>query len=149
MKVFNDLGFSSYQSDYPFNMIEKKGSVLSPIYPLLNSLADKNFIFFRNIYKMPIHKEFQIFFIDIEKKAVLHKEQVITNKTNEIEINKSLINENVYMFSDKYVGIPIFISIKDKNISMEHTHPPHHYIISKDKYHTVRNIKEKINEIIN
>ena len=47
-------GFSSYQSEYPFDMIEKKGSILTPISTLLNLNADKNYLIFKNIYKIQL-----------------------------------------------------------------------------------------------
>ena len=40
----NQGGFSSYQSEYPYSMITKKGTILSSISSLANSNADKNFI---------------------------------------------------------------------------------------------------------
>ena len=52
----NDGGFSSYQSEYPFEMIGKKGSILSPVYTLLNPMAEKNYIFFKNIFNLPIQE---------------------------------------------------------------------------------------------
>jgi hypothetical protein len=36
-------GFSSYQSEYPYDMIPKNGSVLSSIFSLTNINANKNF----------------------------------------------------------------------------------------------------------
>ena len=38
-------GFSSYQSEYPYEMTIKNGSVLSPLSILLNNRNDYNFIF--------------------------------------------------------------------------------------------------------
>ena len=39
--ILQDGGFSSYQSDYPYYLIGKKGSILSPISNLLNNNNDK------------------------------------------------------------------------------------------------------------
>lgn len=141
-------GFSSYQSDYPYSMIEKKGNVLSSINSLANSLAETNRIYFKNIYELPINKEFDIFFVDIDKRKVLKKVKALTNKTNEIEIEKKYIKPNIYLFSDKYIGIPIYVSIDNNHISMEHTHPPHEYILSKDRFRIVSDKKNEIYEII-
>ena len=44
-------GFSSYQSEYPFSMILKTGSILSPISSLANEDAEKNYVFIKNIYQ--------------------------------------------------------------------------------------------------
>ena len=49
----NNKGFSSYQSEYPFNMSKKKGSIFSPLGTLLDSSAEKNILFFKNIYFEP------------------------------------------------------------------------------------------------
>ena len=38
-------GFSSYQSEYPFDMVTKKGSILSSLSSLCNRSADENIIF--------------------------------------------------------------------------------------------------------
>ena len=46
------------------------------------------------------------------------------------------------------IGIPIFCSIKNKHISLEHTHPPHTYIMSEDKFKIVSELKKEFSEII-
>ena len=42
-----DGGFSSYQSEYPFQMIIKKGNILTSISTISNKNADKNYLIFR------------------------------------------------------------------------------------------------------
>ena len=61
-------GFSSYQSEYPFNMINKNGTILTPISTLLNINADKNYLIFKNIFFKPLQKKFPASFIDIKEK---------------------------------------------------------------------------------
>ena len=149
MKIeIKDKGFSSYQADYPYNLTLNTGNVLSPVSTLLNKSSDKNFIFFKNIYFKPIKKEFYIYFIDINKKEILHKEIAFTNQTNQIIVDPELIRSQNYIFSDNYLGIPIYVSIKNNHLSMEHTHPPHLYILGDDKFKKIAKIKKEINEII-
>lgn len=149
LKVFNkNFGYSSYQSDYPFKMINKNGNITSSLYLLTNKNADKNYLFFRNIFYKPIHDKFELYIVDINQKKVLFKKEIISNYSNLIEIQKEYINENSYIFTKKYLGIPIYISLLDGHISFEHTHPPHTYILSKKKYELVGKIKANINEII-
>ena len=62
---------------------------------------------------------------------------------------KEFIKPEVFLFTDKYIGIPIFCSIKNKHISIEHTHPPHEYILSEDKFRIVSELKKEVSEIIN
>ena len=142
-------GFSSYQSDYPFSMVTKKGSILSALSSLCNKNADQNIIFFKNIYELPIQEEFCVFFVNIKTMKVLKKEVVSTNFLNEIIVEKEFIKPEVFLFTDKYIGIPIFCSIKNKHISLEHTHPPHTYILNEDKFRIVSELKKEFSEIIN
>jgi hypothetical protein len=142
-------GFSSYQSDYPFSMVTKKGSILSALSSLCNKNADQNIIFFKNIYELPIQEEFCVFFVNIKTMKVLKKEVLSTNFLNEIIVEKEFIKPEVFLFTDKYIGIPIFCSIQDKHISFEHTHPPHEYIMSEDKFKLVSELKKEFSEIIN
>jgi hypothetical protein len=144
-----DGGFSSYQSDYPFSMIKKKGSILSPVSNLLNKNSDKNMILIRNIFEEPIREKFNLFFVDLLKKKVLKNQVILTNFTNEIVVDSNLIEPNVYIYTDKYLGIPIYLTIKNKHISFEHTHPPHHYILSGDKFKKISDIKKEVHEIVN
>ena len=142
-------GFSSYQSEYPFSMVTKKGSILSSLSSLCNKNADQNIIFFKNIYELPIQEEFCVFFVNIKTMKVLKKEVVSTNFLNEIIVEKEFIKPEVFLFTDKYIGIPIFCSIKNKHISLEHTHPPHIYILNEDKFRIISELKKEFSEIIN
>ena len=145
---FLDGGFSSYQSEYPFNMTIKKGSILSSLSSLCNRDADKNIIFLKNIYELPIQDEFGIFFVNLKTKKILKKIVGITNFLNEIVVEKEFIQPEVFLFTDNYLGVPIFCSIKDKHISLEHTHPPHEYIMNNDRFRIVNELKKEFREII-
>ena len=48
-----------------------------------------------------------------------------------------------------YLGIPVFCSEYDGNISVEHTHPPHEYILSEDKFKIISEIKKQVTNMIN
>ncbi len=149
LKIYlNNGGFSSYQSEYPYNMINNKGNILSPLSILLNKNADKNFLFLRNIYIKPIHEEFNLFFLDIHKKKIEEKIKIKTNYSNLIEINKNLIKPEIYIFTENFLGIPMYISQKESHLSFEHTHPPHEYILSNNKFKIIKELKNQINEII-
>ena len=140
-------GFSSYQSEYPFDMVQKKGQILSPVYPLLNKDANENYIFLKNIYKQPIQTQFKVYFVDIKKNIVVEEIGCITNKTNKITISNKLIDPNIYLITDSFLGIPIFCSILNGFMSLEHTHPPHLYILSKDRFEIIKKLKGKIFDI--
>ena len=64
-------------------------------------------------------------------------------------IDNDLIDPENYLITNKFLGIPMFISINKNHISFEHTHPPHEYILSKNKFEIIKNLKQEIYEIIN
>ncbi len=142
-------GFSSYQSEYPFNMVNKKGTILTPINTLLNKGADENILIFRNIFFKPIKKKFVANFIDIKRKKIIKEISFFTNTTNFFEIDDKLLDPNIYLSTQEFIGIPIYLSIKNKHLSMEHTHPPHEYFFGKNKFKNVKMLKDRINEIFN
>ena len=149
LKIFiKDGGFSSYQSEFPFRMVCKTGSVLTPINSLLNKDADNNYILFRNIYEYPIQENFNCYLIDYKSKKILDKFIVKTNFTNILEVKKEYISTNIFFFSEKYLGVPVFISVKNKFISFEHSQPLHEYILGMEKFEKVEILKKKFNEII-
>jgi hypothetical protein len=141
-------GFSSYQSEYPFSMVMKNGSILSPISTLLNQDADKNLIFFKNIFYLPTFKNFKAYLIDIKKNIILKDFNLKTNFSNEIEIEDKFLYGDVFFYSPKFLGIPLYVSVKNNHLSFEHTHPPHHYILSDNKFEIISNLKDRIKKII-
>ena len=145
----NNGGFSSYQSEYPYGMITKKGSILSSVSALANSEAEENYILIRNIYEKPIEDNFGVYLLNIVTKKVEQKFEVKTNYTNCIKIEKKNIKPEIFLTTDKYLCIPMYFSLKNNFLSFEHTHPPHEYILSKNKFKKVSDLKKEINEIIN
>ena len=54
---------------------------------------------------------------------------------------KGIYQDNLLIQNKMYVG--------NKHVSLEHTHPPHEYILSNNKFQKVAILKNEINEIIN
>ena len=144
----NKLGFSSYQSEYPFRMIKIKGSILSSVSSIANKEADKNYILLKNIFEKPVQQIFNGYLVDINQKIILENYKLKTNYSNLLLIKNNYIKPEVYFITDQFLGIPVYISEKNGHLSMEHTHPPHTHILSGNKYNVVKNLKERINEII-
>tara|TARA_B100001057_G_scaffold499838_1_gene612085 strand:- start:5843 stop:6604 length:762 start_codon:yes stop_codon:yes gene_type:complete len=145
---FNDGGFSSYQSEYPFSMTTKKGTILSSVSSIANTDADKNYILIRNIFEKPIEENFNAYLVNYKSKNIEEQFQIKTNYTNCIEINNKLIKPEIFLVTDNFLGIPMYASVRNNFISLEHTHPPHEYILSKNKFLRISNLKKEINEII-
>ena len=139
-------GFSSYQSEYPYSMATKKGTILSSISSIANTDAEKNYVLIKNIFEQPIEENFKVYLVNYKIKRIEEKFEVKTNNTNCIEINNKLIKPEIFLVTDKYLGIPMYVSIKNNFLSFEHTHPPHSYT---NKFEKVTNLKKEINEIIN
>ena len=150
LRVQNKFGgFSSYQSEYPLSMIKKQGNVISQISSLANKNKEKNFLYFRNIYFEPTIKPFNVYIFDIIQKKVLYAQTFYTNTLNKIVIENKFISPNSFFFSEHYLGIPVYFSEDHGHISLEHTHPPHTYIISENKYEIVSNLKNYAKKIVN
>lgn len=66
--VLNNGGFSSYQSEYPYEMVLKKGTILSSVSSIANKNAEKNYIFIRNIFFEPVHENFNAYLVNINLK---------------------------------------------------------------------------------
>ena len=142
-------GFSSYQSEYPYSMTTKKGTILSSISSIANTDADKNYVLIKNIFEQPIEENFKVYLVNYKNRSIEEKFQIKTNHTNCIEINNKLIKPEIFLVTEKYLGIPMYVSVKNNFLSFEHTHPPHEYILSDNKFLKVANLKKEINEIIN
>ena len=66
-------GFSSYQSEYPYSMITKKGTILSSISSLANTDADKNYILIKNIFEEPLEDNFKAYLLNHKTKTIEEK----------------------------------------------------------------------------
>jgi hypothetical protein len=130
-------------------MIEKKGSILSSVSSLANINADHNYIFIKNIFAEPIVKIFNVYLVDIIQKKIEEKFEIQTNYTNCFELKKSLIKPEIFLVSKDYLGIPMYVSVENNHVSFEHTHPPHEYILSNNKFKKISDLKKEINEIVN
>lgn len=145
---YKNQGFSSYQSEYPYELIIKEGTTLSQISSLTDAEADKNFIIFKNIFHLPIKKKFKGYFVNYEKKKIIYECELVTNKTNFIEIPSSIIKPEVFFVTKDFLGIPIYLTLKNGHLSLEHSHPPHEYILGQNKFKKVYELKKELNEIV-
>jgi hypothetical protein len=149
LKIYNKIGeFSSYQAEYPLEMCERTGSILTPISSFVNQ-EQNNIAVFKQIYYLPVKKTFFVYILDLLTKKVLKKQTFYTNSTNIINLSKLKQIKNCCIYSEDYLGIPIFISYgKKRGISMEHSHPPQIYLLSKNKFKVISNLKRKVKEIV-
>ncbi len=143
-----DTEFSSYQSEYPIEMTKKNGAILTPVNSFQNINQD-NFMIFKQIFNLPLKIEFSIYLINFLSNKVILKKNFRTNSTNYIDLTNVKDLNNCFFYSEKYLGIPLFISFgKKEGISMEHSHPPHIYMLSPNKYEIISNLKLKAKKIV-
>ena len=129
-------------------MATKKGSVVTSVNSLINDNADKNYILFRNIFHEPIENKFKAYLVDYKNKRILTEYELRTNNSNFVEIEKKYIKDGIFFVTQNYIGIPMYVSIKNNFLSFEHTHPYDTFTFGKDKYLIASNLKKEINEII-
>jgi hypothetical protein len=142
-------GTSSYQSEYSYKMATKNGSILSPLDVLLDKNADKNFLIFKNIYIKPFVKKHFLYLINKNKREIIERYEVFSNTTNLIQIKNEYIGSNLYLFTKDLLGIPLYLSVMNNHLSLEHTHPPLHYLFGKNALEIVNNVKKEFKSIIN
>lgn len=138
-------GFSSYQLEYPHDMTNKKSGIVSIANSLFDKKADKLFLLFRNIYYRPVVQQFDLSIIELrDPSKILKTFKAYTNKTNFFEIDKIFLENEIVIVSKNYLGIPIYINeYRSGMMSMEHTHPPHTYIMGPEKFKLVDKFKKK------
>ena len=144
VEIFNDSGgFSSYQSEYPYQMATRKGAIFSSIATLSNPSAIKNGLFFRNIYEHPVHNEFPGWVVNKRTCEVKKSFVLRTNTTNYISLEDLDEDPDLVFYAKGFLGIPIYVS-EDKTgqLSFEHTHPPHSNVFAR--FDLVNKIKKSI-----
>ena len=148
LSVKNETGaISSYQSEYPYQMTQRKGSIYSSISTLGNFHALENGVFVRNIYDEPFQNEFDGYIYDYKSETVLKKITLITNSCNFISFDDVEDNGSLILFCKDFLGVPIYFSkSKAGNLSLEHTHPPHENIQGPDRFKIVSMIKKELDE---
>ena len=115
---------SSYQSEYPYGMTQRRGRVHSPI-DMLATVDTDSLIFFRNIHHEPNQSEVKAGLIKPKDFSLVRQFKVKSNCTNVIELNSEEISQGYYFVVDGLLGIPIYCNRSPSGISLEHTHPPH------------------------
>ena len=137
--------FSSYQMEYPYSMTTKNGRILSSLSMLLSKKAELNRAISETFFK-PVIEKFQIHIINIKEKKLLATFDCKTNYTNEININEKFIIKQFYFIRKVFRYSNIFSS-KNNHLSLEHTHPPHLYLMGSEKFDITKFKDNIINEI--
>ena len=143
-------GFSSYQSDYPYGMTTRLGSLYTECGNLTFDQSNSVGIFIKNIYFEPIQDSFPIFLYDDLEQEVIITFDISLNRTNFIDLTQYKERlANCFLFAPKFIGAPIYVvEHSDEGLSFEHTHPPTESIAGEDRFNLIKGIKERANEKI-
>ena len=133
IEIKNKHGNStSYQGEYPYSMTRRNGVVVCSLDALTTPTA-QNFLLYRNISAEAVSRKSDGYFFCLKTQTTLKKIKLFSNTTNIINIEKKYLEREIVFISTNLLGIPIFLSQdQNGNLSMEHTHPPHANMISKD-----------------
>ena len=83
LRISNSFGgFSSYQSEYPYSMTTRRGSIISSINMLFDKNSDENYLIFVNILSEPLEKNFTIYLLNLKKKRL--KKNLMYSQTKSI-----------------------------------------------------------------
>ena len=72
--------------------------------------------------------------VNINLRKIEDEFVIKTNYTNYFEIKNSLIKPEIFLVTKGFLGIPMYVSTNKNHVSFEHTHPPHEYILSQNKF---------------
>lgn len=151
-RIMNHQGaFSSYQSEYPFRMMrsaQKTYGITSTISTLTNPRGE-NSVLFANFSATPCIREQPAYFIDAAKRTVLAQATITTNTVSRISIPTQLLaNPHCTFYCPHTMGIPIYLAETSGHLSVEHTHPPHEYILDQERFKIVGQLKKELYEIV-
>lgn len=115
---------SSYQSEYPFEMLKVRSSIVSNC-GLLTSRVGENYLVLVSIIDEPVIHDIQCAIIDRKSGVSLTTFTAHTNRVTVYKLDDCCISGNCYLCAKGYPMIPIYLNSADDGLSFEHTHPPH------------------------
>ena len=144
LAVQNTAGnVSSYQSEYPFEMLPLRGGIVSNINILSNAHdGARNYLIFVSIQDVPENKEIKLEIRNLSGE-IFYETFSLANRVEVIELSHNWLRDECYLVSQGGVGIPIYMATINKKISLEHTHPPHEALFGLDAHKLVRQYKER------
>jgi hypothetical protein len=123
---------SSYQSEYPFEMLRVRSSIVSNS-GLLTSQTGDNYLVLPSIIDEPIIQDFQCALIHKPSGETLTTFTACTNRVTVHKLDNKLLSCNCYLFAQEFPMVPIYLNISDGGLSFEHTHPPHDAFFGNSK----------------
>ena len=129
LKLMSSLATTSYQGEYPPEMLKIKNETLVSICPLIQEEENViNRIYFINLKSTPEIERKKIYLSNVITGQRLETITVFTNQCTEIHVPQINWNmhKQLYLHSDEIAGIPLYFT-SNKNFSdfsLEHSQPP-------------------------
>tara|TARA_B100000315_G_C14578033_1_gene588954 strand:- start:2186 stop:2953 length:768 start_codon:yes stop_codon:yes gene_type:complete len=141
-------GFSSYQSEYPFRMTTKLGTLYSDCGSLTGANGTLVGVFVKNIHIYPVEDDVPLYLYDDREGEVVSTLKVGLNRTTFIDLSdfKNRL-AHCFLFAKNFLGVPIYvIEYENGSLSFEHTHPPHEAIGGTKRFELVNMLRKKASE---
>lgn len=137
---------TSYQGEYPGNMIENENGTLLTLSPLIQLKSGlKSKLILVNLGAKPGVEKCQVQFAQMKKQKILLQTSVKRNHCNILDLSVLNCDESdpVCLFSNELTGIPIFLThdLEFTKMSMEHTHPPAEMLVFGNKWELQNKMK--------
>lgn len=144
--IKNDVGgFTSYQSEYPFSMVGRRGGLISSIDTLKNDSGKMNALFIRNVFHEPIQDNYPATILETANNTVLDEIELRTNTSNFIDLAPFRGHNGLYVMAKGFLGVPVYFSEGPSGaLSMEHTHPPHESVRGPSMPALVKRYRDEI-----
>lgn len=128
--IGNEHCFASYQGEIPYTFFNNKVSLVSCSPMLQNKNGSRTYFILVNLFKEPNNNSFQVDIHTLDKKKI-KSVNFSSNTINCVDITNIINDYEMLVFkSSENGGIPLYLNMSydQKQISIEHTHPPVEYV---------------------
>jgi len=146
IKIYSDFTAASYQGEFSSRMTQANKPSIVSCSPMIqrgeNMISE---IILVNLSFLPQKSKRKVLIVN-DKKEIIKEVNVYTNEHNYIDLNDVVSSYPDDMFvtlSDEFIGIPLYFSktLDNRNMSIEHTHPPVSYVVFGDQHYFQRRKK--------
>jgi len=145
LKICSQTTCTSYQGEYPSEMLTLNKSTMVSLCPLVQTEPTvHNKVFLVHLSDLPTIKSTTVFLANLRTQKVLKTYEVKTNTINCISLPS--MSEQSYLFNPSMISIPIYLTHNDSftELSMEHSHPPHEFTMGgyMERHSLIKSMKK-------
>lgn len=136
---------SSYQGEYPFEMLKVKSGSISNASLLGNDLG-ATYLILVSVSENPAPVTSACDIICAETRTVVETFEISSNSSTIRRLPDDIVAQGCYVSVRDLPAIPIYVVCHEGGLSMEHTHPPHEAFMGNSIRRIISNYKEGFNE---